>query len=89
MEDEARQIAIAFKQTFNTEAGRTVLATLKDWALFDAPTIPNGQPLDTNWLIFYEAQRSLIQRIEKKVAVVLEDAAEPTAITEKEQEHAG
>lgn len=72
---EQEALVGAYKRTFLTDDGQKVLAHLK--ARVNRPMIPRGDaPIDTNWLIYFEAQRALVLEIMRKIETTF-DAPQP------------
>jgi hypothetical protein len=66
-EDQKKQLIVDYKQTFLTPQGQRVLEDLERKTTLHRSSVKPGQPIDTNRLIYDEAQRSMILYILQKM----------------------
>ena len=82
LDQERLQLIRDYKMVFTTtDAGRRVLDDLKSRVVLNHTAIQLGQPIDTSWLIYYEAQRVLVLGILAKVDIDLEAKDQTVATT--------
>lgn len=82
-EDKRKQLVMDYHNTFGSEHGKRVLADLKRLSTIDRPAMsPKPSPIDTNRLIYDEAQRSLVLYIIKNVETTLDEKKPTQTINE-------
>jgi len=81
-EEKRIQLLRDYKNVFNSDAGRRVLDDLKKATTLGCRAIPAGISIDTNWLIYDEAQRVFVLDILAKLEVDLDIQIQTVALTE-------
>jgi len=82
-EEDRKQLVMTYKRCFATEDGKRVLADLKRLTTFATPAILPSRGVDTNKLIYDEAQRCVVLAIVAMVEADLDATPQTSAITEE------
>jgi hypothetical protein len=85
-EEQKKQLIIDYKQTFNTETGKRVLNDLKRKTTLHRSSVRPEKPIDTNRLVYDEAQRSMILYIIQMLEKDPYEARQEKAIKENEND---
>lgn len=80
---EQRDLIMAYKTAFGTEAGKSVLADLRKKSGLDQPFVTLGEPIDMPTVLYHEAQRAVILYVINKLQANLDDNDSETARTEE------